>query len=121
MNDNTTKTDGRVHIDVDWSDWNGTLPVTSDADELAKAIDGEIADLVKEGIYPEGLRFEKHIAGGLIEGRHPALIEVSAPDSATIFKFYTAYCGGDERQAADELSEAQYEGFDTSVLPSEYR
>lgn len=118
MNDDTTKTDGRLHLDVEWSDWDNNLPVTSDKDELAKAIEAELVELVKEGAYPESLRFEKYIDGGLIEGRHPAQIEVSAPDSATLFEFYTAYCGGDKEQAADELREAEIAGFDASVFPS---
>jgi len=122
MNDNTTKTDSRVHLDVEWADWEGTLPLTNDGDELAKAIEAEIAELVKEGAYPEGLRFEGHISGGLIDSdRAEATIEVSAPDSATLFEFYTAYCGGDKHHAASELVEAEIEGFDFSVLPSEYR
>lgn len=116
MNADTTKTDNRVYFELDWNDWGNNLPVTSDADELAEGIKAEIADLIKLGYYPKGLRFEKYLTGGLIDSSHPAFIKISAVDSATLFDFYTAYCGGDKEQAADELREAKIAGFDVSVL-----
>lgn len=94
----------RITIEIDWADWNGTLPSTSDIQVLSEAIEAELKGHIAAGAYPESTQFERYLGGGL-QGRSPMhpVIEVSVPDLETLFDFYTAYCGGDSMQAIDEL------------------
>lgn len=107
MNNAATATDkstaDRIILEVDWADWNSTLPKTSDLEVLAPAIEAEIKVYIAEGVYPADIRFEGMVHGG-VRGtfQHP-VIEVSFSNLEAVFDFYTAYCGGDSMQAVDEL------------------
>lgn len=101
----TESTAKPISLEVEWADWNSTLPQTDSSEVLAQAIEGEIKELVAEGAYPAGTHFLRYLHGGLEGDRHGVIIEVSCPDIKTALEFYTAYCGGDQGQAIEELIE----------------
>lgn len=95
----------RITLEVDWADWEGTRPRTSDPEVLGPIIAAEIEAYVAEGYYPAGTRFEGlQDPGKRGTFQHP-VIEISLTDLVAVFDFYTAYCGGDSMQAEDELEE----------------
>jgi hypothetical protein len=119
----TTQTPAKIEattkplsLEVEWADWDENLPRTESSAVLTKALKKEIKELVAEGVYPAGTRFVRHIRGGLEGERREATIELSFPDTKAAFEFYTAYCGGDQGQAIEELVE--FHDIDPADLPA---
>jgi len=112
----TATTAKPILLEVEWADWNNTLPQTDSAAVLTKALKKEIKDLVAEGAYPAGTRFVRYLHGGLEGDRFGVIVEISCPDIKTALEFYTAYCGGDQDQAIEELVE--FHSIDPADLPA---
>lgn len=104
MTTDTAASTDQITIEIDWADWNNTLPETTDSKRLAATIEAELKSHIADGVYPEEVSFIRWVEGGLYgKGRMNPVIEISVPDLETLFDFYTAYCGGDSMQAEDEL------------------